>query len=159
MIPNFDVVFSLRGTQDSGELPVIMYAYDSRVDKITKIRKLFRYLHSGSTTPEGLCFEAIMDDMITTTDKMDSFFLNLSDGMPMYSNDTMYCGDELLITKMVNKMRKMGINILSYFISDYDSDRTLQDFKTMYGSDLRILMFHQLLRFQNNEQYVLTNDG
>ena len=24
MIPNFDVVFSLRGTQDSGELPVIM---------------------------------------------------------------------------------------------------------------------------------------
>ena len=57
MIPNFDVVFSLRGTQDTGDLPVIMYSYDSRVDKITKIRKLFRYLHCGSTTPEGLCFE------------------------------------------------------------------------------------------------------
>ena len=88
-----------------------------------------------------------MDDMITTTDKMDSFSLNLSDGIAMYSNDTMYyCGDgPANHTKdMVNKMRKMGINILSYFISDYDSDRTLQDFKTMYGSDLRTLMFHQL---------------
>ena len=48
---------------------------------------------------------------------------------------------------MVNKMRKMGINILSYFISDYDRETTLQDFKTMYGQDVRTLMFHQLLRF------------
>tara|TARA_Y100000816_G_C26100418_1_gene583025 strand:- start:608 stop:2740 length:2133 start_codon:yes stop_codon:yes gene_type:complete len=156
MIPNFDVVFSLRGTQDSGELPVIMYAYDSRVDKITKIRKLFRYLHCGSTTPEGLCFEAIMDDMITTTDKMDSFFLNLSDGMPMYSNDTLYyCGDEAVnhTRDMVNKMRKMGINILSYFISDYDSDKTLQDFKTMYGGNaenINVSSVTQIAKTMNN---------
>jgi len=36
---------------------------------------------------------------------------------------------------MVNKMRKMGINILSYFISNHESDSTLQDFKTMYGQN------------------------
>ena len=142
MIPNFDVVFSLRGTQDShtrsGDLPVIMYAYDSRVDNISKVRNLFKYLTCNSTTPEGLCFEAIMDDMIMTTDKMDSFFLNLSDGMPMYSNDSLYyCGDEAVnhTRDMVNKMRKMGINILSYFISNHESDSTLQDFKTMYGQN------------------------
>jgi hypothetical protein len=160
MIPNFDVVFSLRGTQDShtrnGDLPVIMYAYDSRVDKISKVRKLFRYLHCGSTTPEGLCFEAIMDDMITTTDKMDSFFLNLSDGMPMYSNDTLYyCGDGAVhhTRDMVNKMRKMGINILSYFISDYDRDTTLQDFKTMYGQDaenINVSSVTQIAKTMNN---------
>jgi len=160
MIPNFDVVFSLRGTQDShtrnGDLPVIMYAYDSRVDKISKVRNLFQYLHCGSTTPEGLCFEAIMDDMITTTDKMDSFFLNLSDGMPMYSNDTLYyCGDEAVhhTRDMVNKMRKMGINILSYFISDYDRDTTLQDFKTMYGQDaenINVSSVTQIAKTMNN---------
>ena len=55
---------------------------------------------------------------------------------------------------MVNKMRKMGINILSYFISDYDSDRTLQDFKTMYGSDSENINVSSLLRSSNNEQYV-----
>ena len=156
MIPNFDVVFSLRGTQDTGELPVIMYAYDSRVDKISKVRNLFKYLACNSTTPEGLCFEAIMDDMIMTTDKMDSFFLNLSDGMPMYSNDSLYyCGDEAVnhTRDMVNKMRKMGINILSYFISDYDRDTTLQDFKTMYGQDaenINVSSVTQIAKTMNN---------
>jgi len=148
MIPNFDVVFSLRGTQDSysrgeGDLPVIMYAYDSRVDNISKIRNLFKYLHCGSTTPEGLCFEAIMDDMIITTDKMDSYFLNLSDGMPMFSNSDMYyTGEEARnhTRDMVKKMKRMGINILSYFISDYDEtseygSTLLNDFKVMYGQD------------------------
>jgi nitric oxide reductase activation protein len=97
-----------------------------------------------------------MDDMITTTDKMDSFFLNLSDGMPMYSNDTMYyCGDEAVnhTKDMVNKMRKMGINILSYFISDYDSETTLQDFKTMYGQDaenINVSSVTQIAKTMNN---------
>ena len=65
--------------------------------------------------------EAVMKDMITTTDKMDSYFLNFSDGMPMYSNDTMYYqGDDARkhTRDMVNKMRKMGIKVLSYFIND-----------------------------------------
>jgi hypothetical protein len=54
---------------------------------------------------------------------------------------------------MVNKMRKMGINILSYFISDYDSDRTLQDFKTMYGSDaenINVSSVTQIAKTMNN---------
>ena len=54
---------------------------------------------------------------------------------------------------MVNKMRKMGINILSYFISDYDSDRTLQDFKTMYGQDaenINVSSVTQIAKTMNN---------
>jgi hypothetical protein len=50
-------------------------------------------------------------------------------------------------------MRKMGINILSYFISDYDSDRTLQDFKTMYGSDaenINVSSVTQIAKTMNN---------
>ena len=43
----------------------------------------------------------------------------------MYSNDEMYySGEEARIhtRDMVNKMRKMGINILSYYISRYERD-------------------------------------
>ena len=146
MIQNFDVVFSLRGTSDKysggADVPVLLYAYDSRVDKIAKVRRLFKYLRCSSTTPEGLCYEAIMKDMMMTTDKMDSYFLNFSDGMPMYSNKEVYYNGEearLHTRDMVNKMRKMGINILSYFISsrwsDGGDDTNLNRFKQMYGSD------------------------
>ena len=163
MIQNFDVVFTLRGTSSRyagrADVPVILYAYDSRVDKISKVRKLFRYLGCGSTTPEGLCYEAIMEEMIYTTDKVDSYFLNFSDGMPMYSNDEMYySGEEARIhtRDMVNKMRKMGINILSYFISRYESDddnRYMGDFKQMYGSDaeqINILSIPQVAKTMNS---------
>tara|TARA_R100001244_G_scaffold117713_1_gene87583 strand:- start:488 stop:1003 length:516 start_codon:yes stop_codon:yes gene_type:complete len=165
MIQNFDVVFSLRGTSSrytgNTDVPIILYAYDSRVDKISKVRKLFRYLICGSTTPEGLCYEAIMKDMIYTTDKVDSYFLNFSDGMPMYSSgDIYYNGEEARIhtRDMVNKMRKMGIKILSYYISRYESDddsrdsRYMEDFKQMYGSDaeqINILSIPQVAKTMN----------
>jgi ElaB/YqjD/DUF883 family membrane-anchored ribosome-binding protein len=163
MIQNFDVVFTLRGTSSKysggADVPVILYAYDSRVDKISKVRKLFKYLSCGSTTPEGLCYEAIMEEMIYTTDKVDSYFLNFSDGMPMYSNDEMYySGEEARIhtRDMVNKMRKMGINVLSYFISKYERDDDfdyMRDFKQMYGSDaekINILSIPQVAKTMNN---------
>ena len=54
---------------------------------------------------------------------------------------------------MVNKMRKMGINILSYFISDYDRETTLQDFKTMYGQDaenINVSSVTQIAKTMNN---------
>ena len=149
MIPNFDVVFSLRGTTDrysgGADVPLLLYAYDSRVDKISKVRQLFKHLHCGSTTPEGLCYEAVMKDMIMTTDKMDSYFLNFSDGMPMYSNDSIYySGDEARkhTRDMVNKMRKMGIKVLSYFIND-----------RYYGDDaeqIDILSIPAVARTMNN---------
>ena len=164
MIQNFDVVFSLRGTSDKysggADVPVLLYAYDSRVDKIAKVRRLFKYLRCSSTTPEGLCYEAIMKDMMMTTDKMDSYFLNFSDGMPMYSNKEVYYNGEearLHTRDMVNKMRKMGINILSYFISsrwsDGGDDTNLNRFKQMYGSDasqIDILSIPAVARTMNN---------
>ena len=81
---------------------------------------MFKYLTCSSTTPEGLCYEAIMDDMVHTTNDRESYFLNFSDGMPMYSNDAMYYqGDEARnhTRDMVKKMRNMRIKVLLYFIS------------------------------------------
>ena len=70
MINNVDLVISYRSTQDnnrrgyrrgSGNVyPLMLIAYDSRVDKINKVRNLFPLLNASGTTPEGLCFEAVM---------------------------------------------------------------------------------------------------
>jgi nitric oxide reductase activation protein len=101
---------------------------------------LFAHLRVAGTTPEGLCFEAIMDEIIPTSKDRDSYFLNFSDGMPMFSNnDISYYYDDALshTKKMVNEMRTKGIKVLSYFIgdSDYEREQTMSDFKTMYGKD------------------------
>ena len=75
MIQNVDVVVSIRTTQDSGNYrsrhgdtyPCILLAYDSRVDKFDKVRRLFPHIGVAGTTPEGLCFEAVMDEIVPTT--------------------------------------------------------------------------------------------
>ena len=147
MIQNVDVVVSIRTTQDSGNYrsrnsdsyPCILLAYDSRVDKFDKVRRLFPHIGVAGTTPEGLCFEAVMDEIVPTTNDRDSYFLNFSDGMPMFSNnDLTYYNDEAInhTKKMVNEIRSRGIKVLSYFIGgDYERESTAIDFKTMYGND------------------------
>ena len=146
MIQGVDVVVSFRTTQNvsssgryGNDKPLILIAYDSRKDNFVKVRTLFRYLSVNGTTPEGLTFEAIMDDLIPASNERDSFFINFSDGMPMYGNDGIsYHGDSALNhTKgMVKKMRNKGIKVLSYFIgSSYESKSTMSSFKTMYGRD------------------------
>jgi nitric oxide reductase activation protein len=82
-----------------------------------------------------------MDEIVPTTKDRDSYFLNFSDGMPMFSADELYyySSDAIKHTKkMVNDMRTKGIKVLSYFIGDSDEYRqedTMKDFKTMYGKD------------------------
>ena len=141
MVGNIDVVMSIRSTYETGssEVPLIMVCYDSRTDKIGKVRSLFKYLTASGTTPEGLCFEAIMKDLIPGNSNQDSYFINYSDGQPYFNNqDLNYSGPEAHrhTRKMVMKMRNQGMKVMSYFIGgDYDYDRDRQAFKTMYGTD------------------------
>jgi len=147
MIQNVDVVVSIRSThsiggyrsRNSSDVPLILIAYDSRVDNFTKVKNMFSHLRVAGTTPEGLCFEAIMDEIVPTSKDRDSYFLNFSDGMPMFSNnDISYYYDDALrhTKKMVNDMRTRGIKVLSYFIGDgYENDKNMNSFKTMYGKD------------------------
>jgi hypothetical protein len=152
MIQNVDVVVSIRSTQDTGgrsrrssTVPLILIAYDSRVDTFNKVKNMFGNIHVSGTTPEGLCFEAIMDEIVPTTNDKDSYFLNFSDGMPMFSNDDLYYYDSDAIghtKKMVNDMRMRGIKVLSYFIgeqNDYGIEDTMRDFKVMYGKDAQFV--------------------
>jgi len=138
MISNLEIQISFRTT--SGELPYIVVAYDSRIDKFIKVKTLFQYLRPGGTTPEGLAFEGVMKQMVGSTTDVDSYFLNISDGEPYFHGKGYnYQGHfaSKHTKKMVDKIQAMGIKVLSYYVSDYgDTDSTSGSgrvFKDCYG--------------------------
>ena len=147
MIEGIDVKITLRSTTNDytyGQcLPFILNAYDSRKDSITKIKSMFWMLQSSGTTPEGLCFEAVMKSIVNDSKGKDAYFVNYSDGMPMFNNNDIeyYYDGALNHTKsQVDTMKRNGIKILSYFISGgYESEREQKDFKRMYGSDAQYI--------------------
>jgi len=136
MIQNLTIQVSFRTT--SGNLPYIVMAYDSRKDKFSKVKSMFGGLQAGGTTPEGLCFEAIMKNFLGSNTDMDSYFLNISDGEPYFHGRQFYYAGTMAeehTKKQVKKIEGMGIKTLSYFVSDsvYDSTRTRSAFTRMYG--------------------------
>jgi nitric oxide reductase activation protein len=150
MISNLEVAISFRSTHNASsssrssvQYPLIAIAYDSRKDKFSKIPRIFKSIHSTGTTPEGLTFEAIMKELVPGGINKDSYFLNFSDGMPMFHNDNIYYnGDEALkhTKKMTNKIRNMGVKVMSYYIGgSYERDSSIRDFKKMYGKDAHFI--------------------
>jgi len=134
MVENLEVSVSFRSTMNTSnnvEVPYVVLAYDSKTDKISKIRRLFPYLYARGSTPEGLAFESIAEEFIIgkkTTEK-DHYFLNISDGEPCYMISPRtnkygvgfnYTGETgALHTKaQVDKLRSHGVKILSYFIQE-----------------------------------------
>ena len=140
MIPNLQIQVTFRCTQDNK--PYIVMAYDSRVDKFSKVKNMFGGLRSNGTTPEGLCFEAIMKSFIPINNDLDSYFLNLSDGQPYFGGPGFYyAGDsaERHTNKMVKMIEGMGIKTLSYFITDYYGGSDERSFKNMYGKSAKMV--------------------
>jgi len=136
MIQNLNIQVTFRTT--SSNTPYIVMAYDSKVDKFSKVKKMFPTLCAGGTTPEGLCFEAIMKNFMGSTNDMDSYFLNLSDGEPYFYGKNFYYAGRVAAEhtkKQVKKMEGIGIKTLSYFVeSGYNDGECSRLFKTMYGS-------------------------
>jgi nitric oxide reductase activation protein len=171
MIQNVDVMVSFRSTHDGNyrrsrdmTSPLILIAYDSRVDKFSKVKKMFPSIYPGGTTPEGLCFEAILKDIVPTTNNRESYFLNLSDGMPMFSNGEVAYYHEAAFAhtkKMVDEIRKQGIKVMSYFVSDsnYDRSDNLRDFRKMYGKDAEMIDLGSVLQISKtmNKKFLEKN--
>ena len=143
MISNLNVQVTFRCT--SQNKPYIVMAYDSRVDKFSKVKQMFPGLGPSGTTPEGLCFEAIQKEFVPINNDLDSYFLNLSDGQPYFPGQNFYYGGttaEKHTNKMVKMIESMGIQTLSYFISDWGIDEDSSDarcFKRMYGKGAKMI--------------------
>ena len=141
MAGNIHVVVSFRWTSE--DKPVVIICYDSRKDKITKITKLWKYINAGGTTPESLCYEALMKKWLGGVNGDDNYFINYSDGAPWFTNDEIYYSGpsaEKHTQKMVKMMKNNGIKVSSYFVSEgYMSDSDRNTFKTMYGNDANFI--------------------
>jgi hypothetical protein len=141
MIQNLSIQVSFRTT--TGNLPYIVMAYDSRTDKFSKVKQMFPALNAGGTTPEGLCFEAIMNNFLGATNDMDSYFVNISDGEPYFGTSTFYYTGNTAFEhtrKMVKQIEGMGIKTLSYFVDELSwssSNEPSEGFKKMYGKGAR----------------------
>ena len=155
MINNVDVAVSFRTTSTSGNNPYIAIAYDSRVDKFTKIKNLFAYLTPVNTTPEGLCFEALMRYLPKVSTDTNNYFINISDGQPRFVCNSIgvgsfnYHGEESFnhTRKQVNKIRKNGYNVISYYVSDNECEFGIShrdNFKKMYGKDANFINIENL---------------
>ncbi len=171
MIDNIHVTVSFRSTQVSNEtpLPYVIIAYDSAIDKFSKIKQLFPYLIPSGGTPEGLAFDAIMNLFNSPcSTEQDRYFLNLSDGEPYYILEVP--NTKLIINyqnelgtshtkSQVDKIRRNGIEILSYFIEDesHTADilspmpvvktryQLLRDnFYKMYGKDAKFIQVSEI---------------
>jgi hypothetical protein len=145
MIDNMDCVISFRGTHDTPHAtPMIMIGYDSRVDSFAKITSLFKHIQPQGYTPEGICFQAVMNSVLESAAGKDAYFINFSDGEPCFSsngrsvNSFEYGGEAAAehTAKQIKKMTNAGIKVLSYFISyGSTSPNAMRLFKIMYGSD------------------------
>lgn len=150
MARNINVQVSIRST-DTGSraLPYVALVHDSRKDTFKQFCYYMSVLDCTNTTPEGLCFEAIMKQLIPSTNDTDSYFLNFSDGQPTYNishgDDQIHYGGNAAAEhtrKQVKKMQANGINILSYFITSMDEGRFQHSsdwdvFKKCYGPDAK----------------------
>jgi hypothetical protein len=141
-IQNLNVTISIRaGTSGYATISVI---YDSTKDKVVKIKQLFPYLTTCGTTPEGLTFQAYMDDLLGAARESQKYFVNLSDGEPYY--DT-YSGPSAWkhTRTQVNRLRSEGIKVLSYFVSNNRTrGRSREAFHTMYGKDASYIDTEQI---------------
>lgn len=158
MVSNLDVVISIRGcygSYGSGAAPLMFIAYDSRKDSFSVIKDKFYGLEASGSTPEGLCLQAVLDEIIKSSAGKDAYFINICDGEPGYSNSELSYGGDYAIqhTKaQVNKIRKAGIKVLAYFVSEscgYGSDRSMKKFREMYGKESEYIDLDNLVQLSN----------
>lgn len=163
MINNLEVMVSVRSTTNTGKsLPFVGIVYDSTKDSFIKVKTIFPYLCPYGCTPEGLCYEAIMNYLGESTNETDYYFLNFSDGQPAYA----YYEENHVISynyqnggqhtrRMVNEIRNRGYKVLSYFISEFrnrtmyinHTDETC--FKMMYGTDAKFIDVTNIINVAN----------
>jgi len=149
MVGNLNVQISFRSTEQQGKglIPAIFIGYDSRKDNIRKIKNIFQYFNTPGTTPEGLCFEAIQNIITSSTNDLDSYFINFSDGEPYFeSNKISYWGQSANqhTKKQVIAMKEKGIKVLSYFISGSQKELS-KNFIQMYGNDSKNVSVDELI--------------
>lgn len=135
-IRGFDVVIDIRGDTHSNyeRFPSVAIIFDSRTDSMPQFKSILSRVHPGSSTPEGLCIRGIVDMIPSPKQGLDTYFLNISDGLPGYY---VFNGKEAIqYTKsVIDSLKKRGVGVLAYYLTSYWANKEPSDnFKTMYGA-------------------------
>ena len=146
---NIDLVITIRTSGDlegrHSHVPLLIFCFDSKINKVHDLRKITNYRLIGST-PEGLCLDALNKFIPQSSYYLDSYLINMSDGMPNFRarNRSEYVREEAYIhtASVVNKIKKKNIKLLSYFISKnknkYKTEAS-ECFRQMYGRNSRFV--------------------
>lgn len=140
---NIDLTISIRTTgndPNSGwrnQIPLLILAFDSRKNKLKDLYKLAHCKVVGYT-PEGICLNALNEFIPASSYYLDSYLINMSDGMPTFSNGDIKYSNEGAIydtEQAVSRIKKKGVNIMSYFIGNNMNIEIMNNFRKMYGKD------------------------
>jgi ribosomal protein L18E len=143
MTDSIEVVISLRG--NIGDTGLNAIVYDSRINTTKHIQQFFPYFEARTWTPEGICFEAIMDELIQMAEGRNAYFINLSDGLPEFTGFSGGMGVKYT-KEAVEKIRKSGVEVLSYLIEERkgENETALKQFREMYGKDAQLINVESL---------------
>jgi len=127
-------------------IPLSWIVYNSKTDNINQLATKLSGLQPSGSTPEGLCFAALQKSIQTQSKDKQSYFINFSDGMPVFHSSGFSYGGDFACDQTRNQVQKMtasGIEILSYFIDNssvYDSSKhQCINFKRMYGQNAKFI--------------------
>ena len=172
LVPNLSITVSFRAGvgSDNGKMRAYhVIAYDSRIDRFSKVAQLFPYLKPAGCTPEGLSFEATLKDIPRSDDTLDCYFLNVSDGEPYLplrddAFSAQYSGKvaQEHTRRQVEKIRQLNVEVLSYFVEEslfLDSPRVannMEAFRTMYGKDAQLIDVESVMQIAKtmNERFM-----
>ena len=127
------------GSGKYDQVPYMMTIFDSKKHGINHIRNFFPRLQANSLTPEGLCFDGIMQETIRMAQNTDAYFINICDGEPylQYSGNGgsfEYSGTQARkhSREQMKRMEAGGIKFITYFIG---GGRDFYSVKECYGEN------------------------
>jgi len=153
MTQNISTMVDLRASEGKNNICVIIY--DSKKDNINKVKSTFRRVFVAGCTPEAIVFNGLLNKgyYLPSTQELNSYFLNFSDGAPTDDCDEMYKYEvegeyprNSYNKAIINKIRELGIEVISYFIDNYydENSGSYQTFKFIYGKDARLINHENL---------------
>ena len=144
-IDNIDLTITIRtsGNIKRGtHIPLLIFAFNSKINKLSDLKKLIYFKLTGGT-PEGLCLDALNNYIPSSSYYLDSYLINMSDGMPnFYIKEHSYKQEDALIhtSRVINKIKKKNIKILSYYVANLETKNIWKkDFEIMYGKDAKYI--------------------
>ena len=143
--PDIKVIVSFRTSFIYKEeiYPVVYIVFDSHKSQLESFIRFLKFYNPNGLTPDGLCFNSILNKIEKESKNKKSYFVNISDGLPYFKNKDIGYHDELAEdhTRIeIGKIKKAGLDIMSYYVGGETKDKKLESrFKKIYGKNSEII--------------------